>query len=319
MAASSARAGVCGRPSADQVPTVATFSIVACDTAAGIWGVAVASKFFSVGSVVPWTQGDVGAVATQSQANTTYGPAGLALLAAGKPAQEALDALIAADEGRAHRQVGIVDAAGRAATYTGPDCIAWAGGKTGYAYAVQGNILTGPEVVEAMARTFESTEGYLGERMLAALEAGDAAGGDSRGRQSACLKLAKTGAGFGGWNDVLCDLRVDDHASPFTELRRLYTVWRPNMLVLEGYRRVEEGRFAEAFAAGEAAARIDKDSGDPFYHLACYHARAGDAERAMHFLSWAVELNPKFKAQARTDTDLAPLREREDWKRLIGS
>jgi len=299
-------------------PIVATFSIAACDTAAGIWGVAVASKFFSVGSVVPWTRAG-GAVATQAQANTTFGPRGLDLLERGLTAQEALDVLLRADPGASHRQVGIVDAKGGAATFSGADCQTWAGGKTGFGYACQGNILTGPDVVDAMARAFESTPGFLGDRMLAALDAGDAAGGDSRGRQSAAIQLSKAGAGYGGGNDILCDLRVDDHAAPFAELRRIYNIWKPNMLILEGYRLVEEGKFAEAIKDGEEAARLDPESGQPFYHLACYYARSGNAEQAMHYLGWAIQLDPKLKTQATTDSDLAPLRAREDWKRLVGS
>ncbi len=299
-------------------PIVATFSIAACDTSAGIWGVAVASKFFSVGSVVPWTTAG-GAVATQAQANTTFGPRGLDHLARGLTAQEALDVMIRGDENRSHRQVGIVDSNGNAATYTGAECQNWAGGKSGFGYACQGNILTGPEVVDAMAKAFESTPGYLGDRMLAALDAGDAAGGDSRGRQSAAIQLSKAGAGYGGGNNLLCDLRVDDHAQPFQELHRLYTLWKPNMLILEGYRLVEEGKFDEAIKGGEEAAKLDPDSGQPYYHLACYYARSGNAEQAMHYLGWAIQLDAKLKTQAATDTDLAPLRTREDWKRVVGS
>lgn len=298
-------------------PIVATFSIAACDTADGIWGVAVASKFLAVGSVVPWARGGVGAVATQASANTTYGPRALDLLERGLTPEEIVPILLRADPQRDRRQVGMVDALGRSATYTGDSCMAWAGGKIGPGYAVQGNILAGPQVVEAMARSFERSRGFLGCRMLAALAAGDSAGGDSRGRQSAAIRLAAVGRGYNGFNDLLCDLRVDDHADPLVELRRVYGLWRSVRLVNDGYRLVEEKKYLEAIALGEQAARLDPDSGEPFYHLACFHARAGDPDRAMHYLQWALRLRPAMRAQATKDPDLAPLREREDFRNLV--
>ena len=298
---------------------VATFSFVAVDTASGIAGVVVASKFFAVGSVVPWARAEIGAIATQSFANTTFGPEGLALLEAGHAPQEALDALIAPDEGRDQRQVGIVDAHGRSATYTGAKCMAWAGGKSGPGYAAQGNILTGPEVVDLMVESFHSTAGqFLGDRLMDALEAGDAAGGDSRGRQSAALLLVQIGQGYGGFNDLLCDVRVDDHADPIRELRRVYNVWRPNQLIMEGYRLVEEGKVPEAIERGKKAAELRPDSGGPLYHLACYYSRGAQPDDAMHYLEWAIRLDPSLATQAKTDPDLAPLQMREDWARVVG-
>ena len=296
---------------------VATFSIVGCDTADGVWGVAVASKFLAVGSVVPWARSGAGAVATQSFANTSFGPDGLALMEHGATAEEVLEILLRQDAGRASRQVGVVDANGDAATFTGEECMAWAGGKIGPGFAAQGNILTGPEVVDAMAQSFSASEGFLGDRLLTALEAGDVAGGDSRGRQSAAVYLVAEGQGYGGFNDVMCDLRVDDHENPLVELRRVYNVWRPTQLIYEGYNLVEEGRYEEAIARGEEAARLDPDSGDPFYHLACYYSRSGDLEQAMHYLEWAVRLNEELKGQAEGDPDLRPLRERDDYQRLM--
>lgn len=304
------------RASMEPVP-IATFSIAACDTAAGIWGVAVASKFLAVGSVVPWARGDVGAVASQAFGNTSFGPRGLDLLERGLLPDEVLRVLLRTDADAERRQVGVVDAEGRAATYTGSQCQSWAGGKTGAGYAAQGNILTGPEVVDAIARAFETTPGFLGDRLMAALDAGDAAGGDSRGRQSAAIYLASTGQGYGGFNDVLCDLRVDDHPNPIVELRRVYNVWRPNSLITEGYRLVEAGRYDEAIALGEEAARLDPDSGQPFYHLACYYSRAGNPEKAMHYLQWAVKLDPKMKKAAASDTDLTPLQKLPEYRSLV--
>ncbi|NMA60719.1 MAG: DUF1028 domain-containing protein [Firmicutes bacterium] len=203
---------------------VATFSIVACDPNTKEWGVAVQSRFLAVGSVVPWAKAGVGAIATQSYANTTFGPKGLELLAQGKSAQEVLNILIESDPERDKRQVGIVDAQGNVANYTGEGCFDWAGGVTGPNFTVQGNILVSEETVQAMAKTFIESEGSLAHRLLEALEAGQAAGGDSRGQQSAALFVVQEGAGYGGFNDVKIDLRVDDHKEPISELKRIYQV-----------------------------------------------------------------------------------------------
>jgi uncharacterized Ntn-hydrolase superfamily protein len=198
-----------------------TFSIVGYDPATGDLGIAVASKFLAVGAVVPWARGGVGAVATQAWANTTYGPAGLDLLAAGASADEAVRILTANDPGAASRQVGIVDARGRAASFSGPECNDWAGGLTGEHFAAQGNILTGKATVTALAETFLREQGALWQRLLAALVAGQAAGGDSRGQQSAALLVVRPGGGYGGFNDRLIDLRVDDAPRPIEDLARL--------------------------------------------------------------------------------------------------
>ncbi len=196
-----------------------TFSMVA--RADQQWGVAVASKFLAVGAAVPAAQWDIGAIATQAYANLAYRPDGLRLLAAGHTAQEVLNALTGPDELRDQRQVGVVDRHGLAASWTGPACNAWAGGRTGDGWAAQGNILTGPEVVDALADTFTQTEGSLAHRLTSALLAADRAGGDRRGRQSAVLLVVSEGGGYGGGSDVLVDLRVDDHPDPVPELQRL--------------------------------------------------------------------------------------------------
>ena len=200
---------------------VATFSIVTFDPDTGALGVAVQSKFLAVGSIVPWARAGVGAVATQAMANFNYGPRGLDLMSQGRSAQETVEAMISADEEREHRQLGVVDAEGRAATFTGSECFEWAGGITGEHYAAQGNILVGRQTVEAMAKTFEGTSGDLAGRLLAALDAGQQAGGDSRGRQSSALLVVREGGGYGGDNDRVMDLRVDDHSEPIRELIRL--------------------------------------------------------------------------------------------------
>ena len=200
-----------------------TFSIVARSADGAEYGVAVASKFLAVGAAVPAAAAGVGAIATQSYANLAYRPQGLALLSEGRSAQEALDALTAADELREQRQAGVVAAAGDGATYTGGGCFPWAGGAVGDGYAIQGNILTGPEVVAAMEAAYLASDPAqpLSRRLLAALSAGDRAGGDRRGRQSAALLVVTPGGGYGGGSDVLVDLRVDDHADPVPELGRL--------------------------------------------------------------------------------------------------
>jgi len=208
-------------------PPVATYSIVACDLEAGQWGVAVQSKFLGVGSVVPWAEPQVGAIATQAFANPRYGPDGLALLRDGLSAEDAVGRLTAADDGRAVRQLGIVDAEGRSATFTGAECNEWAGGRAGPCYAAQGNILVSEATVEALAETFEGNAGSpLSARLLGCLDAAQAAGGDSRGQQSAALLVVQRDAGYAELSDSLVDLRIDDHERPLEELRRLYDLHR---------------------------------------------------------------------------------------------
>lgn len=202
---------------------VATYSIAACDLDTRQWGVAVQSKFLAVGSVVPWAEPGVGAVATQAFANPRYGPEGLALLRDGHSAQETVDRLTTADDGRDERQLGVVDAEGRAATFTGEECNDWAGGRAGPGYAAQGNILVSAATVDALAGTFEASVGRpLAARLLDCLDAAQTAGGDSRGQQSAALLVVEQDGGYANLSDAVFDLRVDDHERPLEELRRLY-------------------------------------------------------------------------------------------------
>lgn len=203
------------------MPRPSTFSIVACDLDEKAWGVAVASKFPAVGAVVPWAQAEAGAVATQSLANTLFGPRGLELMASGLSAEAALAELLKDDEEREQRQVGLVDASGQAATFTGHECFEWAGGMTGPSYAIQGNILAGEQVVRAMQAAFLETEESLPARLHAALLAGDRAGGDRRGRQSAAIYVVKPRGGYGGYIDRWIDYRVDDHEDPVPKLGEL--------------------------------------------------------------------------------------------------
>jgi uncharacterized Ntn-hydrolase superfamily protein len=202
---------------------VATYSIAACDLEAGLWGVATQSKFLAVGSVVSWAEPHVGAIATQAYANPSYGPQGLALLRESLSAQQVVERLTAADDGRDHRQLGVVDSAGGSASFTGSECYDWAGGRTGAGYAAQGNILVSRQTVDAIAETFEATAGKpFAERLMDCLDAAQAAGGDKRGQQSAALLVVEKDGGYANLSDVVVDLRVDDHERPLEELRRIY-------------------------------------------------------------------------------------------------
>jgi uncharacterized Ntn-hydrolase superfamily protein len=255
---------------------VATYSIAACDLEAAQWGVATQSKFLAVGSVVPWAEPHVGAIATQAHANPRYGPDGLRLLREGRSATEAAEKLTGADDGRDHRQLGIVDAAGDGATYTGSACLEWAGGITGRGFAAQGNILVSEDTVTALAETFAaSAGGPLAERLLACLAAAQAAGGDRRGQQSAALLVVERG-GYASLSDILVDLRVDDHPAPVEELARLHRMhralfgqtpreeWLPvddalatelrQRLALLGY----DGELAEAFATWAGTENLEE-------------------------------------------------------------
>ena len=202
--------------------TITTYSIAACDLDASQWGVATQSKFLAVGAVVPWAEPHVGAIATQAYANPRYGPEGLSLLREGLSAEEVVERLTAADEGRDQRQLGVVDREGRSASFTGGECLEWAGGRTGPCYAAQGNILVSAETVDAIAETFESSKGPLAERLLDCLDAAQAAGGDRRGQQSAALLVVEQDGGYAKLSDTIVELRVEDHERPLEELRRLY-------------------------------------------------------------------------------------------------
>ena len=294
-------------------PDPATFSIAAADPASGEVGVAVASRFFAVGTVVPWARAGVGAVATQASANTSFGPNGLDLMARGATAEEALEILLRGDEGRGRRQVGLVSASGDSATFTGPGCNAWAGGRRGANYAVQGNILTGEPVVAAMEASFVASAGKpLAERLLLALGAGDEAGGDSRGRQSAALLVCRAKGGYNGFTDRAVDVRVDDHADPFGELSRLVAMGVVNDFWNRGWTAFTEKRFAEALKWQEqATVRAEAQPAmlpEVVYDLAVIRLAAGDRPGALAAARRALKLNPKLAAQAASDPDLEAIR-----------
>jgi uncharacterized Ntn-hydrolase superfamily protein len=293
-------------------PRPETFSIVGADPETGEVGVAVASRFFAVGTVVPHARAGEGAVATQSFANTTYGPRGIELMARGVHPEEAVDVLLRTDPDHEQRQVGMVDAAGNSATYTGSKCLAWAGGRAGKNYAAQGNILTGEDVVAAMESTFLETAGKpLAERLFLALEAGHNAGGDSRGKQSAALLVVRERAGYGGFTDLAVDIRVDDHATPIQELKRLLGMALVNDYWNRGWTAFTEKDFAEASRwqekTAEQAEGVPNMLPEVLYDLAVIRLANGDSAGALAALRRAVELNPRLVDQALKDDDLAAL------------
>jgi uncharacterized Ntn-hydrolase superfamily protein len=302
---------------------VATFSIVGADPASGELGVAVASRFFAVGSVVPWARAGVGAIATQSFANTNYGPRGLEYMEGGSDPEAVMRWLIAKDRQAQRRQFGIVNANGKSVTFTGDDCVAWAGGRSGRSYAVQGNILTGEEVVAAMEKTFRQTEGSLARRLYAALAAGEAAGGDSRGKQSAALLVVKEEGGYGGYTDRYIDIRVDDHAEPVTELGRLLEIAEVNGMWNLAWTAYTRKRYAEALPLMERTTATAREAGsgvlpEVLYDLAVIRVHAGQPAEALAALEEAVSANPKLARAAREDPDLEALQELEGFAAAFG-
>ncbi|MCI0567778.1 MAG: DUF1028 domain-containing protein [Acidobacteria bacterium] len=305
--------------------TVATFSIVGYDPATGDLGIAVESRFFAVGAVVPWAKAGMGAIATQSYANTTFGPKGLELLAQGKSAQETLDILVQQDPQADQRQAGIVDSQGRPATFTGAKCNPWAGGKTGKNYAAQGNILTGKEVVEAMASAFEASSSLpLADRLVKALSAGQTAGGDSRGQQSAALLVVRAKGGYAGYNDRYIDLRVDDSPRPIEELSRLLEIHHTTNAYTDARFYLDRGEKDRAIQIMEdatrkrlAAAAKPTDQGDAYYDLACFYSLAGVPQKALENLANAFPLNPALKAYSLNDSDLDPLRDNARYQAMV--
>jgi uncharacterized Ntn-hydrolase superfamily protein len=274
-----------------------TFSIVAYDAEAGEWGVAVASRVLAVGYIVPWAKAGVGAVATQSYANLDYGIEGLSLLAEGLSAEEALERLLKADEERERRQVAMIDAAGNVAVFTGDDTLAWSGHIAGDGYSVQGNILTGEEVLAEMERAYLAAEGPLARRLVEALKAGEAAGGDKRGKESAALLVVREAGGYQGKTDRMVDVRVDDNAEPVAELERIYGLWELRFLV-ERYLELGGDREAayvlgimDRVAAESAGGKEDAPTLNDFAWA--LSTRGLYPERALEFALKAHELTPE--------------------------
>ena len=275
-------------------PLIHTYSIVARDPATGCLGVAVQSHWFSVGGNVAWAEAGVGAIATQAWGEPSYGPLGLELMRAGKTPRQALDALLAADEQRELRQVAMVDASGAAAAHTGKRCLQAAGNITGDGFSVQANMMLSPTVPPAMAQAYGSSQGDLPERLLCALEAAQAAGGDIRGQQSACLKVVsgkRTGA---PWTEVLFDLRVEDHPSPLVELRRLVQVQRGYTLMNQGDDFLAKGEIDRAMEAYAAAEALVPGNLEPAFWHAVALADLGRTEEALAIFARVVLAEPAW-------------------------
>jgi uncharacterized Ntn-hydrolase superfamily protein len=297
--------------------TISTFSIVARDSLTGELGVAVASRFFSVGSVVPWAKANVGAVATQSFANTSFGWRGLELLEKGATPEEVMEILLRNDDDPEQRQLGIVSFDGKSITYTGNKCNPWAGGRSGPNYAIQGNILAGESVMTAMEKTFLETEGTLADRLYAALLAGDEQGGDTRGKQSAAMLIVKENAGYGGYTDRAIDVRVDDHPEPFKELGRLLNYAQMNYSWNEAWTLFTQKKYLEALPLMERTAKLSPENPEVLYDLAVIQLSAGEKEETLKTLEKAVSLNPKFKQQAVGDNDLKSLRSDPEFQKIV--
>ncbi|UCH13831.1 MAG: DUF1028 domain-containing protein, partial [Bacteroidales bacterium] len=296
---------------------ISTFSIVARDSLTGELGVAVASRFFAVGSVVPWAKAGAGAVATQSYANTTFGWRGLELLEKGATPDEIVKILLRNDTEPEKRQFGIVSSTGESASYTGKLCASWAGGRNGPDYAIQGNILAGKAVVTAMESAFLGTKGTLAERLYASLLAGEENGGDSRGKQSAALLVVKENAGYGGFTDRAIDIRVDDHTEPFKELGRLLKFAQMNYSWNEGWTLFTKKNYSEALVYMERTMSLAPDNPEVLYDLAVVRLAAGKKEASLEALKKALILNPKLKKQAIGDNDLKDLSNENEFQNLI--
>ena len=295
----------------------ATFSIVAADGPEV--GCAVQSRYFAVGSVVPWAKAGVGAVATQAAGVAVYGPQTLAFLEGGLGPEAALEQVLAGDSARESRQLGAVAADGSSASFTGAECLAWAGHRTGDGYAVQGNILAGEAVVVEMERAFLETGGSLAERLVSALEAGQAAGGDSRGQQSAAIVVERVGAASESREgiDRVCELRVEDHPTPIAELRRLLGIH----LVWDSLRRATRfhapGQYAEGAAILRAALEAQGEDAVLLYDLACFESLSGDTEAAFGHIARSLELDAGLKAGAAGDSDFDALRSDPRFEALV--
>ncbi len=278
---------------------VATFSIVAYEPETGAMGCAVESRYFAVGAVVCWGEAGVGVVATQANVNVGYGPKGVALLREGLPAQQVVDRLLAEDTfpGKDGRQLAVVDAKGGIAVHTGPAANDWAGHKKGATYSTQGNILTGVEVVDGLASAFEGAKGSLAEKLVTALEAGQAAGGDRRGQQSAAILVVQKGAGRNINNDVAVRLHVDDHETPIAELRRLLNIQLAMNALFQSRTLMTEKKNDEALVLARKAVELWPTASDPYLYLGVLAYTAGDKAEALKALRKGSELNPNFRGQ----------------------
>ena len=303
----------------DRLPTVSTFSIVGYDPATHEWGVAVASRYFSVGSVVPWAEAGVGAVATQANVNVGYGPRAIELLKQGLTSKQVIEKLLADDtfDGKDGRQIGIIDSKGNVAGYTGPKAPNWAGDVQGANWTAQGNILVGAEVPKAMGRAFEATRGDLAEKLYAALKAGDDAGGDSRGRQSASMLVVGKGLGRNFNNDRPIYLNVDDNPTPLVELRRLLDLNQAALYQDRTFKLLTEGKFPQAREAGEKMVLYIPNQSGPLVTLGMLRYAAGDKSSALEAFHKAAQLNPDFRKQFDTAARRPPFKPILDDKEFL--
>ena len=274
---------------------VSTYSIVAYDETTGELGVAVQSHWFSVGTVVPWAKAGVGAVATQSIAEPSYGPNGLALMEKGIPANEALESLLAEDSGENVRQIGMVDAKGNVGVHTGSRCIRYAGHKTGKHYSVQANIMENPTVPNAMAKAFENSKGDLAERMLAALEAAEQEGGDLRGKQSAAMLVVSGEPTGDPWKDRVVDINIADHEDPLAELRRLLTISKAYYHAQKGDEYMEKDEMEKALVEYSAAAKLYPENPELPFWTAVTLAETGDLKKALPIFKDVFEKNENLR------------------------
>jgi len=295
-----------------------TFSIVAYDPANGDLGVAVQSKAFAVGARVPHARSGVGAIATQATTNPSFGPRGLDLLARGLSPQQVIDSLLKTDDRPAVRQLAVIDARGQTAVHTGDSCIDWKGSRSGSFYSCQGNLLAGQPVVDSMALAFERTSGELAERLMAALEAGQRAGGDSRGMQSAALMVARAGAGYGGFNDRYIDIRTDDSKNPIRELHRLLNKVLAFNAILKAETFRDKKEYEKMIAEARRAIALDPAAAYNWYQLGCYLTMAGKLEGAKQNLKEAFRRDDYLILTARTDSDLDNLAHDQEFRKMIG-
>ena len=298
---------------------LATYSIIARDPGTGELGMGVQSKAFAAGNRAMHAKGGVAVIAHQASANPMYGAIGVDLIERGYSPQEALDMMVASDEGRDRRQVAILDMDGRTAAWTGTGASDWKGHRCGRDYCAQGNILVGPEVVDAMAASFEASNGPLAERLMDALDAAEAAGGDARGKQSGAILVVAPRAGSGGFSDRVVDIRVDDHARPLGELRRVLNLFRSGQMVRNANASMAQGNLDEALATAAAARDKSPENDNAWVALAAVQTRMGRDADALESLRRAVELNPDRMRTLTRDRNFETLREHPGFRRLVGA
>jgi len=296
-----------------------TYSIIGLDPATGELGMAVQSKAFAVGNRTVSGKGGLVVLAHQAQSNPMYGALAIQLVQAGLTTQQALEQVLRSDEGRDRRQVAILDMQGRGAAWTGSGASDWKGHTCGKNYCAQGNSLAGPEVVSDMARTFETSTGPLADRLMAALDAAQAAGGDARGMQGASITIFKPLAGAAGWSDRMIDLRVDDHRTPLVELRRLLDIYWSGQLIMEGNQKINSGDVQRGLTILIAARDKSPGNDNAWVALASGYLKAGKKAEALEAISKALEINPAARRGLQRNTNFATLSGDPEFVRLVSA